>query len=319
MPVPESLSQWADELKAQGADPSVVDALIKDIESKEKAAEFAKGSVLRQQDYDRNLNRLKEEQQKKLADLEKQFKDTTEAWNVSKAAYDEQTERMKKAQEEAASNPSAEDGSGASDQIEDEDTKRLAALFNDFKTKVITKEDLAKFKDEVSQDMTQKFWKEAYPQTLNAAVLQSDLAIRHQQEFGEPLNRNDFEKYVKESGVTFPNVENAYDWFVHGKREDKKRSADQKKELETAVQRAREEERARLLQKSSSVPGTFPQSGTGTPWLDKSKGIDEAAAKKLEGVKFDHQGKNQLARAMMEDLLKQGKYIPTTGLESLTD
>lgn len=323
MPINELVKSWADDLAAQGVDRTTLDALLKELESKETAAEFIKGSQLRQQDYDRNLNRLKDEHKQKLDTIQQQQKtlqETIDAWNTSKNAYDDESKRLKEYTESlTSSNVSGGNTTAPSgDDLEnlDEPVKKVAAqiaqLQEQIKSNAITKDDLARLKQEMADEMTSKFWKEGLPAAVNASVTESEIAMRHQREFGEQFNREDLMKFVKDSGVTFPSVSKAYDYYVAQRRQEKSAAETLKKEVDAAAQRAREDERAKLTQARATVPGVTPPGNNG--WHDKSRQLDAETAKTLEGVKLGYNN-NKLVEAMANDLLKQGKSIFTIGLE----
>lgn len=330
MPVTEQIQKWADDLVANGVDKSAVDALLKELEAKGTAAEFIKGSQLRQQDYDRNLNRLKEEQEQKLLAIQQQEKTLTDAiaewkasnaeWKLSKSAYDTEEKRMKEVLA-SLSNDKGDGGNGGrpTENLEDLDEpvkklhQQVASLQDQLKGSV-TKDEIARLREEITGELTTMFRKEGLPQAISAAVSESELSMRHQQEFGEPLNREDLMKYVKQSGVTFPTISKAYEFYVHDRRLEKSSTDKAKKEVESAAQRAREDERAKLMQARATVPGTTPSGTNG--WNDKSRQLDPETAKKLDGVKLGHNN-SQLVAAMANDLMKQGKTIFTTGLEGI--
>lgn len=81
--------------------------------------------------------------------------------------------------------------------------------FDDFKTKVITKDDLPKLRNQFMTD------------AIKAADDYATVRETHFQEFGEKLDRGVFEKFVADqnaAGVQFASMKDAHDKFVGDKR-----------------------------------------------------------------------------------------------------
>lgn len=314
MPIAAEAKKLLEDLAAKGLSKEVVDAFSAALESNEAAGEYLKGSVLRQSDFDRNLEKMKSEQAANLQRLEADIagryqasldaaQSLQDAWSASKNTYDSLARNLA---EQMKSN-----GNGGADTIEDDPAAKVAKAIDDLRSAMVTRADLEKLKKETQDELLQKYNTELRPLAVAESAEWAELAMKHQTEFMEPLDRKAFIESVRAStaaGVVYRDLGRAYNDWVR----DRRTQLDTDKRIKEAVTlnaaKVIQDERARNAQRGIQVPGTYPQNGSGTAWMaDKTKAATGANGNEANRPKFDADS-YPMAAFIANNLRKQNKF-----------
>jgi hypothetical protein len=260
---------------------------------------------LRQEDYDRNLNKIKQDREAEAA-LVKTYQEETSKWkdwaanNVPKynsllKEYDELDKKYKATEEEktalvlaAAANP----GEGK-DKL---DPKELLAQVDAQIAKrgyvPPSKEELVNMIAAESKKLTESaiqaerdaFFKTTVPSVMNELASMNNLQFQHREEFGELIDPAAFAKFRGEKQIT--DINEAYKQFTSEKREAKK-IAVMEKEIRDKV----EKEYASKM----NLPGS------GAPPANEFGPLQERALGKNNGLNMDKPGWLEAAEAMRSE------------------
>lgn len=283
-------------------------ALIKDEELRkqaislmEKAPEFKQELIdrgLRQSDYDRNMNEWKkkvEEADTKIATWQEWynrnnpiFETTVQENERLKNENTELNDKIKTATTQVAPpvNGQAIDQAQLTSLVED----RLKGRGYVSQTEVtqIAKQEAEK----LAQSAQDRFFKETLPASIEFQSTILDLQFQHRDEFGKPLDRGAFGKFMKDNQMTDP--VKAYEQFVSAARTEKKITSE-------VDQRVKDELSKR------NVPGTMAQ-----PSPQELGPLQQKIGKKeLPEVVYDESirpGDSRLAAAAASELRSEGKF-----------
>jgi hypothetical protein len=250
---------------------------------------------LRQEDYDRNLNKLKTERESEAA-LVKQYQEERDKWrewadkNVPKhqemLKNYEKLELEKKALEEEkaalvlerVANP--EGGRAV-------DPKELLAQVNETISKrgFVDKSELpalvAAEANKLVAAERDSFFKTTVPSLYNEFATMNNLQFKHRDEFNEMLDPVKFAQFRAEKNISDPNE--AYDRFTFEKREAKKFAEIRKEEREK-------------VEKEFASKMNLP--GSGAPPATEFGPLQERAMGKNSGLNLEKPGYLEAAEAM---------------------
>lgn len=216
---------------------------------------------LRQADYDRKMN----EGKASLAATKTQYDSEHQNWeqwyNRQKTTFDttvtelENTQRERdelKAKVDSAVRTAGSgngNGNGAAAQVDQTQLKSLVESELSGRKYVSATEveaTVKKVADGLLQQEREKFFKETLPASTEFTLAMQDVQWRHRDEFGKPLDRNAFSKYITENKIQVDgskSMNDAYERFTDAQRREK--------ELEKIREDIRKDERSKL-----NLPGT---------------------------------------------------------------
>jgi len=188
---------------------------------------------LRQSDYDRKMDEGKRERERLEAELRTQITNNQQWWDRNKKTFDdtvatlEQTERerdeLKAKVNSSVNNNSGTNGNGAVDPaqlkslVEAEFAGRKYVSVAEVET--VTK----RIAGEIAAQEREKFFKETLPASTEFTMAMNDLQFSHRDEFGKPLDRTAFSKFITEQKLqvgTADDLKKAHDSFVFKERQE---------------------------------------------------------------------------------------------------
>src|SRR5271156_349796 len=202
-------------------------------------AKFEDG--LRQEDYDRNLNKVKSDRQAEET-LVKTYQEERDKWkewaanNVPKynemgTNYAEQEKKVKLLEEEKAalvlSQASGVDANGNRmdpkellKQVDEQISKRGYVPKNKEELTALIVAEAGKISTAALQAERDAFFKTTVPSVMNELASLNNLQFKHRDEFGEMLDPEKFSAFRTEKKLT--DINDAYDRYTFEKRESKK-------------------------------------------------------------------------------------------------
>lgn len=263
-----------------------------------KLQDGLKGGVMRQSDYDRNMNANKEKlaEATKWTDWAKTNVPIHTQLQKDFAAKEEEIERLK-AEVEAKSIAAA---AAAGGNVADAD-KITAAVKAALKEAggMPTKTELAALikgaTDEQMKDARKDFYEKEIPRNLAFVTAMTTAQNRYFRETGKDMDTAEFSKFMVDNGLSDP--ARAYDRFME--------PTNRKKEIDTEAKRIADEEIAKFKKESgaSGIPGsTGPQNpGHLQIRLTEKKADDPLFSQTIE------LGDNSAAMAAAAELRSEGK------------
>jgi hypothetical protein len=254
-----------DEMALTAAEQKVIDevvALLPDEKDKTEmrrlyeTQEPVRAHVLRQSEFDRQLNAAKvarEKEQQELADVRTRMAGWQKTWDDAtkifgrdweKRAGQMKTEleelpksrtRVKDLEDQIAAAAAAGSGNLT-------DAATVTKLVSDYVAgrPFVTKDDLQELVKQaanvIADERAQHFYDKDLPGAMEFIMTVQDLQFNHQKEFGTSFNRHEFHKFSKEHDIADP--QKAYNEWVAKQREDakdKQRREDIEKDLRSKM------------------------------------------------------------------------------------
>jgi len=263
-------------------------------------AKFEDG--LRQEDYDRNLNKVKADRQAEEA-LVKGYQEERDKWkewakdNVPKynemvTNYAEQEKKVKLLEEEKAAlvlaQASGVDANGNKldpkellKQVDEQISKRGYVPKNKEELTSLIVAEAKKISDIAVQAERDAFFKTTVPSVMNELATMNNLQFKHRDEFGEMLDPLKFAEFRTEKKLV--DINDAYDRFTSEKREAKK-AEKMEKDIREKVEK--------------EFNSKFNLPGSGAPPANEFGPLQERALGKNSGLNMDKPGWLEAAEAM---------------------
>src|SRR5579859_6001396 len=186
---------------------------------------------LRQADYDRNLNRSKqelEEARKKSEEWQTWAKDNVPIHEQLVKSYGELEQQQKELQAQLAAAQAARSAAGEDTVDAAELSRRVQEEISKFgyaskaeMDKIINEQAIKLAREEASKEVAaaqKKFYEETLPASINFNMDAAEIAMQHMREFdGKPIDRTEFSNFMKERNILEP--KKAYEEFVRPERD----------------------------------------------------------------------------------------------------
>lgn len=228
-----ALSKALEEMLALIEDQKDRDSLKVLLEKHEVLRERNEG-YLRQSDYDKNFNKIKEEREQEAIALQN-ARDRAAKWE--KWAKDNQpihenllTEYKKKEQqvkdlEEKVAEAAASHGNNGDKGGEVDEAKLMERVKAEIEKRgFVSKADVTAIALEEAKKLASEreaaFFKETLPASMEYSAKMGDFAFDHREEFGERFDRTAFAKFVTDKKIN--DLDDAYKQFVTDRRTEKK-------------------------------------------------------------------------------------------------
>lgn len=251
---------------------------------------------LRQEDYDRNMNKLKQDRETEQT-LVEGYKKSAEEWktwaanNVPKHTdllknYTELETKYKSLEDEKSALVLAA-ASGSGEGENKVDPKVLLAQVNAEieKRGFVPKSDMqalvAAETDKMVKAERESFYKTTVPALYNEFATMNDLQFKHRDEFGEKLNPQEFSKFRSEKGINDPN--DAYSQFTAEKRQAK---------LVSEIEKTTREKVEREWASKINLPGS------GAPSAPELGPVQERVMGHKSGLNLEKPGYLEAAEAL---------------------
>ena len=268
---------------------TIQDPAVRDQQRKflEEHKEFQEG-YLRQSDYDRKMNEVKTDRQKEQEALQAS-RDSAAKWqkwadeNVPRHTqlmdeFKKVTEKNKELEDAVAKAAAAGGGGNGGGGGEVDETKLLAKVNEEVaKRGYVSRDDVMKIAVEEAGKLAkaerESFFKDTLPNVLEWNAKITDFNFEHREEFGKPLDRKAFSKFISENKIE--DLDKGYSMFVSEARTEKKIATETEKRVQSELSK-------RNLPGSGAAPspmelGPIQQRRAGADGLPPEATVSEAA------------------------------------------
>lgn len=264
---------------------------------------------LRQADYDRNLNRSKqelEEARRKSQEWQNWAKDNVPIHEELVKSYSDMERQQKELQTQLAAAQAARSAAGddtvdaaeLSRRVQEEVTKLGYASRSDV-DKIINDQAVKLAREEATKEVAaaqKRFYEETLPASVNFNMDAAEIAMQHMREFdGKAIDRTEFSNFMKERNILEP--KKAYEEFVRPQRD----KIALEKSIADAV-KAKEQE----LQQQYSAAG-LPGGGMVPPGLQSKGAVQMRIDREAEAAK-GNMATSIAAQAAAAEMRAEGRF-----------